>query len=145
MPVGVSTKDLQSDLLFHDNRYAWIGDNLKRTMVRFGWQAVAFAEIRDLNRHRTGNKYCPLVPQGFYAALDQLIGESAQSSLTNLRRLCETGRQASALAHARLANGDPTFVYWTLLGTQYPFEHLTTADKFIYEAELRTGLGVLTR
>ncbi|MDR1304921.1 MAG: hypothetical protein LBK76_06820, partial [Verrucomicrobiales bacterium] len=25
--------------------------------------------------------------------------------------------------------------------TQYPFEHTTTADKFIYEAELRTGLG----
>jgi hypothetical protein len=27
------------------------------------------------------------------------------------------------------------------LGTQYAFEHNTTADKFIYEAELRTGLG----
>nr|MDQ2730535.1 hypothetical protein [Armatimonadota bacterium] len=25
--------------------------------------------------------------------------------------------------------------------TQYPFEHSTTADKFIYEAELRTGTG----
>jgi hypothetical protein len=27
------------------------------------------------------------------------------------------------------------------LGTEFPFEHVTTADKFIYEAELRTGLG----
>jgi len=32
-------------------------------------------------------------------------------------------------------------VYWSVLGTQYPFEHTTTADKFIYEAELRTGVG----
>lgn len=28
-----------------------------------------------------------------------------------------------------------------MLGTEYPFEHTTTADKFLYEAELRTGLG----
>ncbi len=27
------------------------------------------------------------------------------------------------------------------MGTEFPFEHLTTADKFIYEAELRTGVG----
>ena len=35
----------------------------------------------------------------------------------------------------------PSGQYWMLLGTEYPFEHVTTADKFIYEAELRTGLG----
>jgi hypothetical protein len=28
-----------------------------------------------------------------------------------------------------------------LLGAQTPFEHSTHADKFIYEAELRTGMG----
>ena len=27
------------------------------------------------------------------------------------------------------------------LGAQTPFEHSTQADKFIYEAELRTGMG----
>ena len=45
-----------ADLEFHDNRYAWIGEDLKSTVVRFGWDAVALAEIRDLNRHRTGTK-----------------------------------------------------------------------------------------
>lgn len=60
-----------SDLAHHDNRYAYIGDTLRRTGVRFAWEAVAFAEIRDLNRHRTGTKYCPLSPVGFYYALDQ--------------------------------------------------------------------------
>lgn len=124
------------DLAFHDNRYAWVGSTLKRTAVRFGWEAVSFGEIRDLNRHRTGSKYCPLVPLGFYAAQDQLDGD-----VPAYRALCETGRAASAHARELLSAGDPSYLYWTVLGTQYRFEHVTTADKFIYEAELRTGTG----
>lgn len=130
-------------LRFHDNRYAWIGAALRRTAVRFAWRAVAMAEIRDLNRHRTGTKYCPLVPQGFYAAADQVpAGRPEAAGLAaRLRVLSETGRALSAEARRRLAGGDPASAYWTLLGTQFPFEHTTTADKFIYEAELRTGAG----
>ena len=55
--------------------------------------------------------------------------------------MAEIGWRASAAAARRLQAGDPSYVYWTLLGTEFPFEHTTTADKFIYEAELRTGLG----
>ena len=44
-------------------------------------------------------------------------------------------------AAERLHSLDHSYIYWTYLGTQYPFEHTTTADKFIYEAELRTGTG----
>lgn len=136
-PCGADQNALARDLEFHENRYAYIGENLKRTAVRFGWQAVALAEIRDLNRHRTGTKFCPPVPRGFYAALDQLPPASEHAS-----RLRSTpGVEASERARALLREGDETFVYWTLLGTQYFFEHTTTADKFIYEAELRTGLG----
>jgi hypothetical protein len=51
------------------------------------------------------------------------------------------GRCASAKAHRLLQKPEPSYIYWSLLGTEYPFEHTTTADKFIYEAELRTGLG----
>ena len=47
----------------------------------------------------------------------------------------------SRQAHRLLADGNPAYVYWMLLGTQLDFEHVTTADKFIYEAELRTGTG----
>jgi len=128
------------DLKFHENRYAHIGETVKRTAVRFGWDAVALAEIRDLNRHRTGTKYCPLVPRGFYAALDQLPDEQSQPAL-HLKELAQAGIEASNHARQLLADGDASFVYWTLLGTQYFFEHTTTADKFIYEAELRTGTG----
>ena len=33
------------------------------------------------------------------------------------------------------------YIYFTNLGHQYYFEHSTTADKFLYEMELRTGIG----
>lgn len=141
-PQATTATDLARDLSFHDNRYAWTGPTLRRTSVRFSWAAVALAEIRDLNRHRTGNKFCPMRPMGFYCALDQLPDTNAADSCkTILADASELGRQMSFWAHERLSASDPTYVFYTLLGTQYPFEHLTTADKFIYEAELRTGLG----
>ena len=40
-----------------------------------------------------------------------------------------------------MARGSGAYVYTLLLGAQTPFEHCTHADKFIYEAELRTGMG----
>lgn len=125
------------DLRFHENRYAYIGETLRRTAVRFGWEAVALAELRDLNRHRTGTKHCPLVPVGFYHAADQLPLPAVPSYMA----LGDVGRRASSHARERLVSGDATYIYYALLGTQFPFEHTTTADKFLYEAELRTGTG----
>ncbi len=137
---GCFAEDLQS----HDNRYGWIGSRLQRTLVRCNWRAISMAEIRDMNRHRTGSKNCPLLPVGFYAAIEQLP-EAASGAVDDLadriRQLSDTGRQLSAQAHGLLAAGDPTAIYTTLLGTQFAFERATHADKFIYEAELRTGLG----
>jgi len=40
-----------------------------------------------------------------------------------------------------MERGSPAYVYSLLLGAQTPFEHGTHGDKFIYEAELRTGMG----
>ncbi len=122
------------DLQFHDNRYAFIGPELQRTPVRFGWKSVAFGDIRDLNRHRTGTKTCDLMPQGFYGATDQTQIESYEE-------LARLGADITGKCTDQIQNSRPTFVYWILLGTQFSFEHTTTADKFIYEAELRTGLG----
>ncbi len=136
-PTDIPDAAMAADLAFHDNRYAWLGSTLQRTAVRFGWQAVTFGEIRDLNRHRTGSKYCPFVPLGFYAAQDQLDDPGD----AGYRQLAEVGRAVSARARQLLADGDASYLYWTVLGTQYPFEHVTTADKFLYEAELRTGAG----
>jgi len=140
MPEGLSAEDVVQGLVHHANRYAPMGSSLQRTAVRFGWSALGFAEIRDLNRHRTGTKYCPLVPKGFYFALDQVPAE-AEGQKANLLKQAEVGRVASGKALTHLRAAKPSYIYWSLLGTEYPFEHLTTADKFIYEAELRTGLG----
>jgi thymidylate synthase ThyX len=139
-PPGVTPEELARDLAFHANRYAPIGASLQRTSVRFSWSAIAFAEIRDLNRHRTGSKYCPQVPAGFYHAADQLPPDNHDLH-AGLAGLAQTGRRANEAATRRLLEADPAYIYWTLLGSEYPFEHVTTADKFIYEAELRTGLG----
>jgi len=142
-PQGVSPEDFARDLACHADRYAPIGSGLQRMSVRFGWSAIGFAEIRDLNRHRTGTKYCPLGPRGFYFALDQLPASADVSGHRRalLLQQAETGREASARADALLREAEPACIYWSLLGTEYSFEHTTTADKFIYEAELRTGLG----
>jgi thymidylate synthase ThyX len=139
-PEGVSPEELARDLGFHTNRYAPIGSNLQRTSVRFGWSAIGFAEIRDLNRHRTGTKYCPLVPKGFYFAADQVPAANDEKRAA-LMASADIGQRATEKAARLLRDSNPEYVYWTLLGTEFPFEHTTTADKFIYEAELRTGLG----
>jgi len=51
------------------------------------------------------------------------------------------GKKINDRAQTLLECHDCAYIYWTLLGTEFPFEHITTADKFIYEAELRTGVG----
>jgi thymidylate synthase ThyX len=142
-PAGANGNQFAADLAQHENRYAPIGSSLQRTSVRFGWSGIGFAEIRDLNRHRTGSKYCPLVPRGFYAADDQLTPQADPrgENQAGLAALTRIGHTTIAEALLRLRTGSPSYVYWTLLGTEYPFEHVTTADKFIYEAELRTGVG----
>ena len=120
------------------NRYSLVGTPLARTVVVFRWEAVAMAEIRDLNRHRTGTKYCPLVPLGFYGALDQVPESLDRQRFYDGEKW---GGAMADLARKMLIEGDMSYIYWTYLGTQYPFEHTTTADKFIYEMELRTGVG----
>ncbi len=144
LPPDWETGRFAGDLQTHDNRYGWIGSQLQRTVVRCNWRAIAMAEIRDMNRHRTGSKYCPLMPVGFYAAIEQLpkvAGDPVNSLAEKIRTLTTTGRRLTAQALELLATGDPTAIYTTLLGTQFAFERVTPADKFIYEAELRTGLG----
>ena len=140
LPEGTSAEQITKSLAHHANRYAPVANCLQRTAVRFGWSAIGFAEIRDLNRHRTGVKYCPQVPRGFYFALEQVPAEAA-GHRGRLLQHAAIGQAATAKALGLLREAEPAYVYWSLLGTEYPFEHTTTADKFIYEAELRTGLG----
>jgi hypothetical protein len=125
-----STQSLADALGGRANRYGLTGLSARRTRVNVAWNNMAVAEVRDLNRHRTGHRWTPMVQGGFYLPPEVPAGPHAallerQSGL--LRRLLELR--------------SPAYVYGLLLGSQTPFEHVMLADKFVYEAELRTGMG----
>ena len=112
------------------NRYGQQGQATRRMRVTFAWNNMALAELRDLNRHRTGNRYTPVIQAGFY--LPPEIQHAGHAALLN---------DQLELTRELMKRGSPSYVYSLLLGAQTPFEHGTHADKFIYEAELRTGMG----
>ena len=59
-------------------------------LARFVVLALALAELRDLNRHRTGHRTTPLIQAGFY--LPSEIAHSAHAALlAHLRRLLAEG------------------------------------------------------
>ena len=112
------------------NRYGQQGTATRRMRVAFAWNNMALAELRDLNRHRTGNRHTPLIQAGFY--LPPEIPRAPHEALLAEQR---------ELTRELLTRESPAYVYSLLLGAQTPFEHSTHGDKFIYEAELRTGMG----
>jgi len=125
-----ATQPVAEALRHRANRYGQQGVATRRMRVGFAWNNIALAELRDLNRHRTGNRYTPLVQVGFY--LPPEVDAAAHRPLL---------AEQMALTRELLERGSPAYVYSLLLGAQTPFEHTTHADKFIYEAELRTGMG----
>ncbi|MEZ0218080.1 MAG: FAD-dependent thymidylate synthase [Rariglobus sp.] len=112
------------------NRYGYQGTATRRMRVSFAWNNMAIAELRDLNRHRTGHRYTPLIQAGFYLPTE--IAHASHQALLD---------EQAALTRELMERGSSAYVYSLLLGAQTPFEHGTHADKFIYEAELRTGMG----
>jgi thymidylate synthase ThyX len=129
-PFLAETQSIAESLKHRANRYAQQGTATRRMRVSFAWNNLAIAELRDLNRHRTGHRYTPLIQAGFY--LPPEIAHATHAALL---------ADQLALTQELMERGSPAYVYSLLLGAQTPFEHSTHADKFIYEAELRTGMG----
>jgi len=124
------TQPVSEALRHRANRYGQQGTGTRRMRVAFAWNNMALAELRDLNRHRTGHRYTPLIQAGFYLPPEVERGPHARLLADQL-----------ALTRELMERGSAAYVYSLLLGAQTPFEHSTHADKFIYEAELRTGMG----
>jgi len=122
--------NVEGEFAGKDNRYSVVGPGVRRHMVRFAWNNMAMAELRDLNRHRTGYRYTPLVPTGFYRFEDD-----------GLPPVQDLLQQQAALISGLASEAPECIPYAYFLGTQTPFEHSTHLDKFIYEVELRTGMG----
>ena len=129
-PWMPETQTVADSLRHRGNRYGHQGSGTRRMRVSFAWNNMALAELRDLNRHRTGHRWTPLIQAGFYLP-PEIDRATHQALLTD----------QLALTRELLDRGSPAYVYSLLLGAQTPFEHSTHADKFIYEAELRTGMG----
>ena len=129
-PFLAETQSIAEALRHRANRYGQQGTATRRMRVTFAWNNMALAELRDLNRHRTGHRCTPFIQAGFY--LPPEIDRAPHAAL--LADQLELTREL-------LRRGSPAYVYSLLLGAQTPFEHGTHADKFIYEAELRTGMG----
>jgi thymidylate synthase ThyX len=119
---------------YKSNRYSTIGSKLKRTTARFAFNNIAIAELRDLNRHRTGYRYTDFIPVGFYLPPeleDQRPIAFFERWSNFMNDLCQTAEVYT----------NNVYMYAYFLGTQVAFEHTTNLDKLIYEIELRTGLG----
>src|SRR5471032_732884 len=129
-PFLAETQPVAESLRHRANRYGHQGTATRRMRVSFAWNNLALAELRDLNRHRTGHRHTPLIQAGFY--LPPEISHADHAALL---------ADQLDLTRELLARGSPAYVYSLLLGAQTPFEHSTHADKVIYEAELRTGMG----
>ena len=131
LPPWLAEDQSIADALRHrSNRYGYQGKATRRMRVGFAWNNMAIAELRDLNRHRTGSRYTPLIQAGFY--LPPEIPSAPHQTLLD---------EQAELTRELMKRGSGAYVYSLLLGAQTPFEHSTHADKFIYEAELRTGMG----
>lgn len=129
-PFLPERQPLAEALRHRANRYGQHGSASRRMRVSFAWNNLALAELRDLNRHRTGNRYTPLIQAGFYLPPEIRHADHA-----------ELLREQAGLTRELMSRGSPAYLYSLLLGAQTPFEHSTHGDKFIYEAELRTGMG----
>lgn len=129
-PWLAEEQPVEEALKHRGNRYGYQGTATRRMRVGFAWNNMAIAELRDLNRHRTGHRYTPMIQAGFY--LPEEIRHADHQSLLD---------EQAALTRELMERGSAAYVYSLLLGAQTPFEHSTHADKFIYEAELRTGMG----
>ena len=127
-------KDTDCHFQHKDNRYSTVGTTIRRSSVRFAFNNIAIAELRDLNRHRTGTRYTPFTPVGFYLP-PEIENERSQDFFDEWTEFMINSCQFQE------AYENVSVMYSYLLGTQVAFEHSTQLDKFVYEIELRTGLG----
>ena len=131
----ISEEKVLADIKYRSNRYSRCGNNVSSMPVRMELSGCTLGDLRDLNRHRTGNKRWYAVPEGFYSAYDEHPGDPIFAEIEAY------GKEAQNRALNILAKGNSGYMYMTLFGHQYRFEHTVMADKFLYEAELRTGVG----
>ena len=125
--------DIAIALSQRENRYDRCGLAARDSVVRVAWPQISLAELRDLNRHRTGSKFSPLSHDGFFLPPETAeVIEPDEATLWSekTQRVRALGRARPELAH-----------YTRSLGSLTSLTHTMQLDKFAYTAELRTGAG----
>lgn len=121
------------DNLDRQNRYDPC-ELVRRTHpVKYGFDYVTLAELRDMNRHRPGERLIILSPHGFYGADDEAAKYGAD--------ICDAIRTGASATTKFSDSDDCDFVYSLPLGALVGFHHTSTLGNLIYEIELRTGPG----
>jgi thymidylate synthase ThyX len=124
-------KDLRTSLCPRSSRYDRAGRAARLSTVTATWNNMAVAEIRDLNRHRTGSKSIVYTQRGFYLPpeIDRSLHKEAITRHDNLIHKLANGRYRHLLPQA------------LRLGSKSIYTHQMTLEKFAYTAELRTAAG----
>lgn len=108
----------------HPHRYSWVGCDLSTINVDYWIPRIAFAELRDLNRHRPGTKLMDMFPVSFYNGHESVMLETNQFLELSIKHWEE-----------------PWQMYLSFLGTEYNYGRKASLPQAIYEIELRTGAG----
>lgn len=139
--------DLARGLRHHTHRYSPFGSEIRTRQVEFMIRGITIAELRDVNRHRPGEKYAPLIPMGFYCASDRVNSDltSSQDRQAIIDRLeslrVETWGRTEAFAKHCFENRIGALPYLLPLGTQVMLTFSTSLSHLIYMIQLRTGAG----
>jgi len=124
-------KQLADSISIRENRYDRCGVVARQTPISIFWPQLPIAELRDLNRHRTGGRFSPLSHEGFYLPREVTsLGLDA-----DINAFLEELNEFAATVPASLAG------YIRFLGSITSYSHSTMFDKYVYTTELRTGAG----
>lgn len=121
------------------NRYDPVDGSRRLIPVYYGWAGVSIAEMRDMNRHRPGERMINMCPTGFYCAQDQFAEFGVPRAAYH--EIEEAGNVAVEACFNRMKENDVECVYDMPLGAMVAFTHSSTLGNLIYECELRTGPG----
>jgi len=130
---------LRRDIQERENRYDRCGFVSRLTSIQVEWSGMAIAEARDINRHRTGERFFDATHRGLFLPTEVRLDASRET----LIRFWEAHQAVLRLGVSTPLGGvqGALLPYSLVLGSQGTFYRTTTLAKFAYEAELRTGPG----
>jgi hypothetical protein len=126
----ITPEEITAAVTKRQNPCSMQGHATRRTRVTFAFNNIALAELRDLNRHRTGHRFSILTQKGIYLPPETLR-----------EKHCKILKIQTNITRELMRRRSPAYLYSMLLGAQTPWEHTCLADKFIHEVEMRTGTG----